>query len=117
MIKHRPAPPGSRNWIDLLPIRDRKSESAAAHFGDAATRSNDGTYTAELGALKHRMDALTMDEREFVETVVGEMPPRPANYEDVIAANLGHRRLDDEEAFELELGPNNCAASEEALTN
>jgi hypothetical protein len=44
------------------------------------------------------------------------MPPRPANYEDIIATNLGRRTADDEEAFELELGPNNCAASQDALT-
>jgi len=45
------------------------------------------------------------------------MPPRPANYEDIIATNLGQQEADDEEAFELELGPNNCAASQESLAD
>jgi hypothetical protein len=45
------------------------------------------------------------------------MPPRPANYEDIIATNMGQQSADDEEAFELELGPNNCAASREAMTS
>jgi hypothetical protein len=39
------------------------------------------------------------------------MPPRPANYEEIIAVNLGLDSATDEESFELELGPNNCAAS------
>ncbi|QLG26513.1 MBL fold metallo-hydrolase [Halorarum halophilum] len=90
---------------------------APAHFSDAATPNDDGTYTAELGELRERMDALTMAEDAFVEFIVADMPPRPANYEEIIATNLGRESPDDEEAFELELGPNNCAASEGALTN
>ncbi|MFB6161390.1 MAG: MBL fold metallo-hydrolase [Haloferacaceae archaeon] len=90
---------------------------APAHYSDAATPNEDGTYTAALGDLTERMDALSMDEDEFVEYVVADMPPRPANYEDIIATNLGRQSPDDETAFELELGPNNCAASEEAMTN
>ncbi|ADJ13987.1 MBL fold metallo-hydrolase [Halalkalicoccus jeotgali] len=90
---------------------------APAHFSDAATPQQDGTYTAELGDLVDQMDALSMDEEEFVEFVVSDMPPQPANHEEIIAANLGHETPDDETAFALELGPNNCAASEEALTN
>lgn len=90
---------------------------APAHFSDSATPNDDGTYTAELGDLIERMDALTMDEESFVEFIVDGMPPRPANYEEIIAANLGREAPDDETAFELELGPNNCAASEEAMTD
>jgi glyoxylase-like metal-dependent hydrolase (beta-lactamase superfamily II) len=88
---------------------------AGAHFSDAATPAPDGTYTAPLGDLVAKMDALTMDEDEFVELVLSDMPPRPGNYVDIIATNLGQQSADDEEAFELELGPNNCAASQESL--
>ncbi|MGQ4555410.1 rhodanese-like domain-containing protein [Halobellus sp. GM3] len=86
-----------------------------AHFSDAAEPADDGTYTAQIGDLKERMDALSMDEDEFVELILSDMPPRPANYEDIIATNLGQNAVDDEEAFTLELGPNNCAASQESL--
>ena len=88
-----------------------------AHFSDAAESAADGTYTAPLSHLKERMDALSMDEDDFVELVLADMPPRPANYEDIIATNLGQNHVDDEEAFTLELGPNNCAASQDALTS
>jgi len=88
-----------------------------AHASDAAEdqAAADGTYTAAVGELVERMDALSMDEESFVETVLADMPPRPANYEEIIAANLGQNAVDDEEAFTLELGPNNCAASQESL--
>ncbi|ELZ18011.1 beta-lactamase [Haloterrigena salina JCM 13891] len=86
-----------------------------AHFSDAAEPAEDGTFTAPIGQLEAEMDALTMDEDEFVELILSDMPPRPANYEDIIPTNLGQQETDDEEAFELELGPNNCAASQESL--
>ncbi|QAU14206.1 MBL fold metallo-hydrolase [Halorubrum sp. BOL3-1] len=86
-----------------------------AHFSDAAEPADDGTYTAPVGDLVAEMDALTMDEDEFVDLILSDMPPRPANYEDIIATNLGQNTVDDEEAFTLELGPNNCAASQESL--
>ncbi|NHX37995.1 MULTISPECIES: MBL fold metallo-hydrolase [Halolamina] len=86
-----------------------------AHFSDAAEPAADGTYTAPIGQLVEEMDALTMDEDEFVELILSDMPPRPANYEDIIATNLGQNPVDDDEAFTLELGPNNCAASQESL--
>ncbi|OAQ54279.1 hypothetical protein HTG_01705 [Natrinema mahii] len=86
-----------------------------AHFSDSAVPADDGTYTAPIGDLVEEMDALTMDEDEFVDLILSDMPPRPANYEAIIATNLGQQAADDEEAFALELGPNNCAASQESL--
>ena len=86
-----------------------------AHFSDAAVPADDGTYVAPIGDLVAEMDALTMDEDEFVDLILSDMPPRPANYEDIIATNLGQNAVADEEAFTLELGPNNCAASQESL--
>ncbi|WP_440767457.1 MBL fold metallo-hydrolase [Natronorubrum sp. DTA7] len=86
-----------------------------AHYSDVAEPAADGTYTAPIGQLEEEMAALTMAEDEFVELILSDMPPRPANYEDIIATNLGQQKTGDQEAFELELGPNNCAASQESL--
>ncbi|RQH02287.1 MBL fold metallo-hydrolase [Natrarchaeobius oligotrophus] len=86
-----------------------------AHFSDSADPAEDGTYTAPISQLEEEMAALTIDEAEFVELILSDMPPRPANYEEIIATNLGQQETGDEEAFELELGPNNCAASQESL--
>ncbi|WP_128905601.1 MBL fold metallo-hydrolase [Halorubrum amylolyticum] len=86
-----------------------------AHFSDVAEPATDGTYTAPIGELVAEMDALTMDEDDFVDLILSDTPPRPANYEDIIATNLGRNAVDDDEAFTLELGPNNCAASQDSL--
>jgi glyoxylase-like metal-dependent hydrolase (beta-lactamase superfamily II) len=84
---------------------------APGHRGPSAPLGTDGTYTATLDALAVRLDALAMDREAFVEHVTEELPPRPANHEHIVAVNLGRETVDEEEAFELELGPNNCAAT------
>ena len=87
-----------------------------AHYSDAAEPAADGTYTATIGELRADMDALSMDREDFVDLILADMPPRPANFETIIETNLGKASPDDEEAFQLELGPNNCAASQDAMT-
>lgn len=113
------APEAARMLYDSLQERvltlPDETLVGGAHFSDAAEPADDGSFTAPVGDLVAEMDALTMDKEDFVEVVLANMPPRPANYEEIIATNLGQNAVDDEEAFTLELGPNNCAASEESL--
>lgn len=90
---------------------------APAHYSDSASVDANGAYITILGELRDTMNALSMDAESFVEYILADMPPRPANYEEIIATNLGNQSPTDEEAFELELGPNNCAASSDAMTN
>lgn len=52
-----------------------------------------------------RIDAPGLDR------VVDGLGARPANDECIVAVNLGRQTTDDEEAFELEFGPNNCAVA------
>jgi len=115
------APDAARQLHETLHERiltlDHDVVVGGGHYSDAAEPAADGTYTATIGELADRMGVLSMGEDDFVERILADMPPRPANFEDIIATNLGRRETDDEEAFELELGPNNCAASQEALTD
>ncbi|MFC7045310.1 MBL fold metallo-hydrolase [Halobacteriaceae archaeon GCM10025711] len=90
---------------------------APAHFSDAADPAEDGTFTSTLGDLQASMDALDMDREAFVDYVLEDIPPRPSNYRRIIDTNLGQYRPTDNEAFTLELGPNNCAASRDAMTS
>ncbi|MDZ7745700.1 MAG: MBL fold metallo-hydrolase [Halobacteriales archaeon] len=83
-----------------------------AHFGDAATAREDGAHLAPLGTVIDRLPLLGVDKETFVDRVLTDMPPRPANYEEIIAANLGRTTVSDDDAFTMELGPNNCAAGE-----
>ena len=84
---------------------------APGHVGPRTTPGEDGTYTARLGALREGLDLLGLERGEFVERVLEDLPPRPANHETIIAVNLGRESVDEEAGFELELGPNNCAVS------
>lgn len=83
---------------------------APGHYDEATTPADDGTYAASLGELRERLPVFSIDGETFVERVLSGMGPQPANYERIVAANLGAEPIEDEEAFELELGPNNCAA-------
>jgi glyoxylase-like metal-dependent hydrolase (beta-lactamase superfamily II)/rhodanese-related sulfurtransferase len=84
---------------------------APGHASERTPQNDDGTYTATLGELRERLWAFDVDEATFVERVCSNLPPRPANVEAILAANLGETVPDDEEAFTWELGPNNCAAT------
>jgi len=84
------------------------------------TVTSDGRYehsspgdpvAARLGDLREDLDLLGLDRDAFVERLTENAPEKPPNYEAVIAINTGSETVDDEnEATELELGPNNCAA-------
>jgi len=83
---------------------------APGHHAEGIQPGTDGAVTARLGELRE-LPVFSVDADEFVEYVTADMPPRPANFERVIAINLGREAADEDEAFELELGPNNCAAT------
>ncbi|MDF9745634.1 MBL fold metallo-hydrolase [Natrinema salsiterrestre] len=85
---------------------------APGHYSDAAEPRADGTYAATLTDLRDRLAALSMDEAAFVAHATSDLPPRPENHERIVAANLGLEAVDQETAFELELGPNNCAVAD-----
>jgi len=72
--------------------------------------------TPPIGELRERMDALSADEDEFVETVLADMPPpRPTTRTSSRRTSAERRRR--RRGVHLELGPNNCAASQDALTS
>jgi glyoxylase-like metal-dependent hydrolase (beta-lactamase superfamily II) len=90
---------------------------APGHYSDGADPAADGSYTATLGGIVEGMAILSAPVEEFVEAVRSEMPPRPANYRQVIGTNLGQRDVSRQRALQLERGPNNCAATADALTD
>ena len=67
---------------------------------------NADAITAHLGAVRASVPELEIDDAgEFAEALLAEMPPRPANYETVIAVNAGTHPFDPE----LETGGNSCS--------
>jgi glyoxylase-like metal-dependent hydrolase (beta-lactamase superfamily II)/rhodanese-related sulfurtransferase len=90
----------------------RDTPVGPAHFGQQTDPREDGSYLATVGELADSLELLGLDRTTFVERVLADMPPRPANYRSIIDTNLGRTSASDEEAFTMELGPNNCAAGE-----
>jgi glyoxylase-like metal-dependent hydrolase (beta-lactamase superfamily II) len=105
------APDMARQLHATISTVDDDVRVAPAHFSDAARPDDRGAYVARMGNLRDRLPALSLPRDEFVDHLLEAMPPRPANYEEIIEVNLGRESADDETSFELELGPNNCAAT------
>jgi len=100
-----------RTLTDRLAALPDETLVAPGHYSESTTPADDGTFTATLGTLRDRLPGFGMDREAFVEYVCDDIPPRPANFERILAINLGTATVDDDTAFELELGPNNCAAA------
>ncbi|QSG14961.1 MBL fold metallo-hydrolase [Halapricum desulfuricans] len=86
------------------------------HFAvdaDGATDVTPGEPVATtIGAVRTGLALLSADRETFVDRLTRSLPEKPPNYEEIIAVNAGRDELEDEAAAtELELGPNNCAAS------
>lgn len=77
-----------------------------------ASPTSPGYYTATLGELRNRLAVFSESHRAFVDRVLESMGARPANFEHNIALNLAQESVSEEKAFELELGPNNCAVAD-----
>ncbi|NHN57940.1 MULTISPECIES: MBL fold metallo-hydrolase [Halorussus] len=95
----------------LLALPDDTLVAPGHRTPEAAPNPDEGgAYAARIGAIRERLRI--PDERAaFVDRVLDSLPPRPANFEDIVPANLGKESPDDETAFEMELGPNNCAVA------
>lgn len=109
---HAAAPEYARELYRTLTERlagfDDDLRVAPGHFDPSDGIA--GPFVATLGELRERLPVFEESEEAFVERIAGGMGPQPANYREVIQVNLGRESVDDSEAFELELGPNNCAA-------
>jgi glyoxylase-like metal-dependent hydrolase (beta-lactamase superfamily II)/rhodanese-related sulfurtransferase len=82
---------------------------APGHVADLA-EATDGRYTAPLSAVRE-LSILGLEKPAFVQRVATDVPPRPSNFQRIVATNLGTTEMAAAEAFEAELGPNNCAVA------
>ncbi|MEM4781072.1 MAG: MBL fold metallo-hydrolase [Halalkalicoccus sp.] len=77
------------------------------HFSDEEIRP----LATTLYQLRTDNELFGMDDKEaFIETIVEGLSDEPANYNEIKNINWGREELDDD-AADLELGPNNCAAN------
>ena len=94
--------------LDALPA---DTLLAPGHYADPEECAEDGSFAAPLGSVLDGLAALELGSESFVERICADIPTRPANVERILTVNLGTETVDDDTAFELELGPNNCAAA------
>lgn len=66
--------------------------------------------SATLSEVRERNDVLSYDQAAFVNTITANVPETPPNHDQIKRANVGQTTLDEDEARQLELGPNQCAA-------
>ncbi|THE64681.1 MBL fold metallo-hydrolase [Salinadaptatus halalkaliphilus] len=65
---------------------------------------------ASLNEVKQRNEAFVQDRETLVAALSADVPKQPPNFERIKLTNVGTEEISDEEADELELGPNRCAA-------
>ncbi|WP_227357650.1 MBL fold metallo-hydrolase [Haladaptatus salinisoli] len=67
--------------------------------------------TASLHDVREHNEVLEYDQEGFVEAITANIPETPPNHEQIKRVNTGKENVEDEEARQLELGPNQCAAN------
>ncbi|WP_255171064.1 MBL fold metallo-hydrolase [Natrononativus amylolyticus] len=93
--------------LDRLEECDGDTVVLPGHFSDEEIRP----LATTIGDLESENDLFGMDDREaFVQAIVDGLSDEPANYNQIKAINWGKEPLTDD-AADLELGPNNCAAN------
>ena len=66
------------------------------------------SVSSTLHHIKKNNRVLELSKAEFIKYVISNIPPKPHNYEDVIAANKGETEWTSDEIAELEFGANKC---------
>jgi glyoxylase-like metal-dependent hydrolase (beta-lactamase superfamily II) len=83
-----------------------------AHYANLDEEINqEGFIGDSLGNIRARNDMMQNKQKdEFIKQVVaGANTETPPNFEDIVAINRGHVKVDLEKQQELEIGPNRCA--------
>lgn len=98
-----------RSLTDRVLAADPDTMVMPSHYGDAIEVRPDEPVGATIAELVQRLEPLGYDEPTFVRWAVEAASDRPPNYVEIIHANMGRPRLDDDELRRLELGPNRCS--------
>jgi thiosulfate/3-mercaptopyruvate sulfurtransferase len=85
------------------------------HFSIGADGTTDVTpgepVSTTIGKVRTELELLNADRETFVRHLTTALPEKPPNYERTININAGRDAADEAATTELELGPNNCAAT------
>ncbi|MCI0182875.1 MBL fold metallo-hydrolase [Sulfoacidibacillus ferrooxidans] len=108
----------AREWAALLydTVRTKLNQIddqvliLPAHYSGSDEVTQQGYVGARLGEIRatnHLLQGVSED--EFTDSVAGNLGLTPPNYTTIVHVNRGELFPSDEEATELEIGPNRCA--------
>ncbi|WP_018247337.1 MBL fold metallo-hydrolase [Orenia marismortui] len=81
-----------------------------AHFGKVNEMDSQGRVMASLDKMYQVNEGLTIEDEEvFRKTVTENLPPQPNSYQEIRQTNMGKINPDEDQAREMEIGPNRCA--------
>lgn len=81
-----------------------------AHYSGIQEISQEGFVFAPMGVLRqNNQTLLEKSPHEFAEMVSSRVSEPPANFEEIVGINMGKQSVAEDEASELEIGPNRCA--------
>jgi glyoxylase-like metal-dependent hydrolase (beta-lactamase superfamily II) len=82
-----------------------------AHYSSPAEIREGGLVAERLGRIRAENEAFHVtDEAQFVDYILSDLPVQPESYGTMRLVNRGEVAVDAEQAFELEIGANQCAA-------
>ncbi|MGD1834458.1 MAG: hypothetical protein ACPKQO_01910, partial [Nitrososphaeraceae archaeon] len=64
-----------------------------------------------LGSLRKKINLLSMNKSEFINSITKSIPPKPSNYQIIISINRKMKPSLQAQIPDLEAGPNSCAIS------
>ena len=83
-----------------------------AHFnGTSVALKHTVPIYETIGAIKKKINLLSMDKNEFIKYITNTVPPRPMNYKTIVSINKKMLPYDEIEMPDLEAGPNSCMIS------
>jgi glyoxylase-like metal-dependent hydrolase (beta-lactamase superfamily II) len=68
-----------------------------------------GPVMPTLAEVRTTVSELSLGAEPFVDWMVGDLPPKPANHDTIIGLNLGLRQVPEDDIGRLETGGNSCA--------
>jgi len=83
-----------------------------AHFnGTSVALKHTVPIYETIGAIKKKINLLSMEKNEFIKYITNTVPPRPMNYKTIVSINKKMLPYDEIEMPDLEAGPNSCMIS------
>lgn len=79
------------------------------HYSSSIVLQHGKLVSGTLGAIKSQIKLVSLSKEEFINNILGSIPPRPMNYRVIIDINKKMISCDEIDIRDIEAGPNSCA--------